>query len=78
MLQLHKIQLSADDVAVLNKLTNGDKIKWKEALSLIQIDLDFAKLDETKWTVIKQEKNDDKVSAVTSRALSRFSLKQAS
>jgi hypothetical protein len=31
-------------------------------LGAIQIDLDFAKLDETKWTVIKPETKDEKVS----------------
>lgn len=79
MLGLHKIELSAKDKAYLSKLfQNGDKIKYKEALAPLTIDLDFASMEEKKWTVQRPEepaaKNFDAMSrvSVTSKALSKL------
>lgn len=52
MLSLHKIDLEAKDRSYLCKqFQNGDKIKYKEALERLCIDLDFASFEEKKWTV---------------------------
>lgn len=52
MLVLHKIELTQKDKAYLTKqFQNGDKIKYKDAVQLLVIDLDTAAFDEKKWTV---------------------------
>ena len=56
MLGLHQIELNPKDKAYLTKLfQNGDKIKYKEALTPLQIDLVHASFDEKKWTVQRAE-----------------------
>ena len=41
MLELHQICISAKDKTFISKnFTNGDKIKYKEAVSLLVIDLE--------------------------------------
>ena len=74
MLALHKIDLSQKDKTYLAKqFQNGDKIKYKEAMQLLVIDLDTAAFDEKKWTVQRPEEvKKDTESKVTSKALSRL------
>ena len=56
MLGLHKIELTQKDKTYLTKnFQNGDKIKYKDALVPLQIDLDFATFDEKKWVVQRPE-----------------------
>jgi len=77
MLGLHKIELSTKDKAYLCKnFQNGDQLKYKEALLLLQIDLASAMQDEKKWIVQRPEdaskNNGDAASKITSKALSRL------
>ena len=78
MLSLHKIDLTSKDKAYLTKqFQNGDQLKYKEALERLTIDLDFASMDEKKWTVQRPEDakkldQTDAMSRVTSKALSKL------
>ncbi len=76
MLSLHKIELEPKDKQYLTKLfQNGDKIKYKEAIQPLQIDLASASVDLKRWVVLRpedqaQKAQDDQKSRVTAKALS--------
>ena len=76
MLSLHQIELDAKDKSYIQKtFGNGDKIKYKEAVAAVVIDLDYAGLEQIKWTVQRpndNKNNADNISRVTSKALSRL------
>ena len=80
MLALHKIELPQKDKTYLTKqFQNGDKIKYKDAVQLLVIDLDTAAFDEKKWTVSRPTQPvKDTESKITSKALSRLAYDQKS
>ena len=54
MLELHEIKLTAEDKQKLKKLceTRGDQVKYKDALTLIQVNRDVdSRPSESFWTL---------------------------
>ena len=54
MLDLHQIVLDIKDKAYLEKEhSNGDQIKFKDAIAKLVIDLQVTGIEEKKWTVLR-------------------------
>lgn len=82
MLELHEINLRAEDKQKIHKLceTKGDQVKYKDALALIQLNRDVdARPSESMWTLqipskTRQNKSIDDTRSQVSIASSMVSI----